>query len=376
MKRIFLVEIEPILNYPPVLSILNILCRNGYRVVLCVSKFPHELEEMQKKYDFKVIDYGNEFSNYESNSKKIFKLLGMRQFMWDNIDKQYQDGDIIWCCSVVSLKCLGKRLLSKKYVLQIFELIENLYYINTLKIGRIDLPGFCQKAHKVIVCEYNRAYITQAWYKLSELPTVLNNKLYGDYVTKKNSIYTIEDKAIIQKLNKIKDKKIVLYQGIIGKERPLGQFIDAVNELGNDYEMVIMGKGAEEYEKYTSRNLTCIPFIAPPKYLEVTSNAYIGILTYVVDYSSCLSELNPIYCAPNKIFEYSRFGIPMIGNDIPGLRYTISYNKMGECIEDFNKDLIKEAIQKIENDYASYSKSAIEFYKNVDNEKIIKGIID
>ncbi|KAA6307134.1 hypothetical protein EZS27_041199, partial [termite gut metagenome] len=38
----------------------------------------------------------------------------------------------------------------------------------------------------------------------------------------------------------------------------------------------------------------------------------IGIVSYAFD------DLNHVFCAPNKTWEYTGFGIPMLGNNAPG----------------------------------------------------------
>ena len=60
--------------------------------------------------------------------------------------------------------------------------------------------------------------------------------------------------------------------------------------------------------------------------MEITSYARIGINFYR---PNCL---NKAFCAPNKIYEFSGFGIPIIGNDIPGLKNTIGLNNAGKCV--------------------------------------------
>ena len=65
--------------------------------------------------------------------------------------------------------------------------------------------------------------------------------------------------------------------------------------------------------KKLNENLNHVDFIPAPYYLCITRLAIIGILTY----NPMLH--NTAYCAPNKIFEYGAFSVPMIGNNIPGL---------------------------------------------------------
>lgn len=376
MKKIFLVEVEPILNYPPVLSVISILLKNDFKVILCVSSFPDSLMYLKSNKNLVVIDYGREFSDSDHVLVKMINLFKIRHFFWKEIKHIYQPGDLLWIFSAQTLKHLGKRVLDYKYVLHLFELIEELYYMNNLKIGKMGLGIYCQKAYKVVVCEYNRSFITAAWFGLERLPTVLYNKPYymlegvndTDNISKKQEIADIMDKLL--------DKKIILYQGIIDEERPLETFIEAVNSLGDDYAMVIMGRGSERYNTINSNNLYCIPFIIPPYHLEITRHAYIGILSYIPSYNNSLSKLNPIYCAPNKLFEYAQFGIPMLGNHIPGLKYTIEAFQMGLCVDLWDVTSVREKILEIDAQYTKYSLNSRSYYESIDVEKIVLDIIN
>ena len=87
--------------------------------------------------------------------------------------------------------------------------------------------------------------------------------------------------------------------------------------------------------------------------------------------------MNEIYCAPNKLYEYSGYKVPMIGNDIPGLRYTIGYNAMGVIVDKFEPTYIKTAIKTIEMNYREFSQNCGEFYNMTDMDSIVmKEILD
>lgn len=377
MKKLFLIEVEPILKYPPVLSVINIVLQiNRYKLYLCVTNLPESLKQFSEENGIEIIDYGHEFNENASNLTKFSEMLKIRRFMWNEINKHYEDGDILWVFSLQTLKHLGKELLKKKYVLHLFELIQEMYFLNKYKIGKFNLQKYCQNAYKVVVCEYNRAFITQAWFKLNTLPIVLQNKPYNLKQVVPKSLEGITNVDIVEKISKIKNKKIILYQGIIDEERPLDNFIFAVAKMGKEYEMVIMGDGSDVYEKINVDNLTCLPFIKPPFHLQITSYAHIGILSYIPSYNSCMSELNALYCAPNKIFEYSQFGIPMLGNNIPGLKYVLEHEQIGVCSDSFLEKDIIGAIKNIEKDYDKYRQNAYKYYESVDNKKVILEILD
>ncbi len=69
------------------------------------------------------------------------------------------------------------------------------------------------------------------------------------------------------------------------------------------------------------------------------------------------------------------FGIPMIGNNIPGLYYNIQNNQMGYCCD--NKvDEIKRAIIKIDDNYSFFSDNSRIFYDTTDNNKNFSDILE
>lgn len=80
-------------------------------------------------------------------------------------------------------------------------------------------------------------------------------------------------------------------------------------------------------------NVVYIPFIQPPYHLLATQYADIGVLTYV----SSKRDLNALHCAPNKLFEYSVWGLPMIGNNIPRLAYPFEKYNIGVYYEHLKK---------------------------------------
>ena len=65
----------------------------------------------------------------------------------------------------------------------------------------------------------------------------------------------------------------------------------------------------------------------------------------------------------------------MIGNDIPGLRYTIFQYGAGESVDETSILSIKQAIMKINKEYDKYSEKSRIFYNSIDNKKIISEVL-
>ena len=86
--------------------------------------------------------------------------------------------------------------------------------------------------------------------------------------------------------------------------------------------------------------------------------------------------MNHLFCAPNKTWEYSGFGIPTLGNDLPGLEYSIGSAGAGRCVDFDDKDAIIEAIKDIDNKYEEYSSNATKFYNSFDVGTSLKSITE
>ena len=110
-------------------------------------------------------------------------------------------------------------------------------------------------------------------------------------------------------------------------------------------------------------------------HLEITKLAYIGILVYIVNDVPINHAINVLYCAPNKLYEYSKFGIPMIANDLPALDMVFSQNRAGVCLQTLSAKEISEAILKIDSDYEVYSRLSHQLYESIDMVDLVKNIV-
>ena len=62
----------------------------------------------------------------------------------------------------------------------------------------------------------------------------------------------------------------------------------------------------------------------------------------------------------------------MIGNDIPGLRYTVEYNRMGVCVPEMNTKYFAQAIQNIADNYNTFSDNAVKFNQNDNKPEVVR----
>ena len=358
IMNIVVINKEIFQNRPPVISTLLTLSDLGHSLTLVTV----EINEYWKKEleNRNVSVYVIPDTNNRNSITKLFEYFTFKRKTFTLLSHIIRDKNntLVWLIGGNTIWCLGKQILDYHFILQIQELHENdTSYLNLFN-------KIINQAECVFVPEYNRACIYQAWFKMHKRPYTLPNKPY--YM---DSVDTSAIRRYVNSdmLNELKQKKVILFQGQIVSYRDLSCFIKAAKEMG-DYQVVLLGRHydgmLEKYQKIDP-SIIHISHIPAPTYLVITQLAHICLLTYEA------SQLNNIYCAPNKIFEYGAFGKPMIANDLPGLSILTQYNA-GILVDDKNVENIKQAYCEIETNYHSYSKGAINLFNSVNNKETIK----
>lgn len=300
---------------------------------------------------------------------KIIENLKLRNT--PNVLHQYvEKGNDIWILHEYTAKHIGKGLLKIPYILTLYELDQKL-----LESKNNLLKKLVCSATDIVVPEYCRANIVKACLQLKKLPYIIPNK--PSDLIQDEPIEQDFNKNILENIEKLKKlgKKIILYSGIFIEERKLDTFIETVLQNKEKYCLVLMGRQSSYLERLQQKypnSFIYLGFIQPPQHLEIVKLADVGILVYVADQKS----INPVFCAPNKIFEYAKYGIPMICNDIPGLKYSVEYNGMGVCCNvEYISDIENKLEQIIEN-HDKMSDNAKNYYKNVNLKESIRKVIN
>ena len=344
MKKIFVIEIEDVEKYPPVLTVLGCLSdKKNCAVELITINATENIKKFCIAND--IILFNSKGIKSSANNivlqrtKLYINYVQVRKKIWKYLNMNYKRDDLIWVCSFATLKLLGKPLLKTKYIFHAFELVERLKISWFIPFIKVNLEMYLKRAYKIVVCEYNRAYITKTWFSLKELPCILPNKLY--YKGKIGLNDNIPE-SILARIESLSNKKIILYQGVYGIERPIAPFIKAAEYLDDEFVLVIMGNGDINSLEVNMDKVVFFPFIPAPFHLYVTSKSYIGIICYNVNAEgfSFTSSLNTLYCAPNKIFEYTKYSLPVLGNNLPGLAKPIYDFNFGICINELETDSI------------------------------------
>ncbi len=353
---------------PPVISVVTNLVTCGVKPFVITTA----VNETYKQYlsengvEFFVIPFQLTTTFYKNAINSVLWGRKVRQF----INSHFKNEDIVlWIEGNYTIDSLRPGFINKhKHVLQLQELYDS--RILKGKLLERTLKLILPTSLAVIVPEYNRAEILHAFFMLKDTPYVLPNK--ATFFPSDEELKQLADKYGSIR-NAINGRKVILYQGILTGERNLDVLVKSLATLNSDeYVTVLLGKETKYLAEYKriDPNLIHIPFIPAPDYLYVTSLAYIGILEYAP------TSLNLIYCAPNKIFEYGYFGVPMLGNDIPGLKYTIEAHQMGCLFDTKSAESIMMSLHTIIENYDLYSHNAKAYFESVDNKKIIIEILN
>ena len=377
-KRIFIIMKNDLVNYPPMLSLLRVMLETDLEVhYIGLYSDPDSKRELETK--------GIQFSYANLEHTGSFIRKAYQQYCYKKrIESVLSDfhvtkNDIVWYIYSNTAYFLMSLLQRYNYVVHFYEFMNaELSWKYRILYPKYSLKSFVSKAIGVVHCEYNRAKITQGLYSLSRTPYIISNKPYFDEAVLNNPPQDVLD-AVSSVKTKLQDKFVILYQGVFhSSERRLEEFCEAAKMLPDNFVFVAMGSGGKYFEdlkrKYESNKVLFIPFIRPPYHLLITQIASVGVLTYHPTNTSYAGVINPLFCAPNKIFEFGRYSIPMVSNDIPGLRYIFDKYNCGVVIKDpMNPEDIAHAMQYIISHKGEMQKGARAYYDTVDlkNEVLV-----
>ena len=143
-----------------------------------------------------------------------------------------------------------------------------------------------------------------------------------------------------------KDQKILIYQGNLTSARGVSLILNAFKKRSDDRIVIVfMGYGPLENEiieaASSNKNIFFYPAVKPNVVLEYTASADIGI--HLIQ-NTCL---NHYYCMPNKLFEYSMAGLPVIVSNMKDMSEFVKQNNIGMIIDEFTTEAINEAIDNL-----------------------------
>ena len=341
---------------PPIISVIEHLIELKVQLTLITSGISKSSRVKLINRNVNVIDIGIIPTN---KLRKILYFLKFRKRVLEII--QVSNKDVIWVGSADAAIVIGKKLVKFNYILQVQELYYSTkFFFNVLK-------KYVKNAKLIVVPLRERALLARHFFLLKNLPMVMHNKPFNKYFKYddgKNDITNSLKKALTE-------KKIILYQGGIAHVRNSHNLIKLSNVLTDDYIMVLMGPITKKISLILNDYPKTIHInrIDAPLHLQITKLAHIGIIDY------CADDLNSVFCAPNKIFEYSKFGIPIIANNLlslPELRFL----KIGETFDYSQEKSFIDSIRLIESYYSTYSKNSLNYFNSINSKTEVINVIN
>ncbi len=257
--------------------------------------------------------------------------------------------------------------------LRLYKKHKTIYDAHELIIGTKQFPapkrekffGFFEKlivdrVQLIISADAKRAEMMRNFYKLNEIPYVVPN--YSELPIDEEYSFTPD------LIEFFKDKrKTLVYAGALTGGRNIEKIILSAAQLTGEYKVLIVGDGGEKskLEKIASE-CNGLKYLftgsVPYKHLgSILRRCDVGYLSYP------MTNLNNIYCAPNKIYEYASVELPMICNDNTNLISIVGASRIGVCVSEKGKEgcsrSIEEALELLHQDYDTYKKNIQTFRK-------------
>lgn len=350
--------------YPPCVSQIRIIRDLGYNVEVWYGHCGEATKKLLESNGIVMRRLCFAPDSIKSKWGKAKNWLQFRCAIKSAMKEEDPSNVLFWFGTAESAIPLFPLSKKRRMVMSVLELMDD------RKIARFLSASIARKCVAVTACEKNRANIMRFWWKLSETPYVIPNKPYEIQigVDAEPSCSEVDDA-----LRLIGDRPFIIYQGIFQNIEYISTIAQSLNSRSNMPVLVMMGSDRRNIVPQIKKiysNTIFIPHIQSPCHLEVTSHAILGVVCY--DHSS----LNKLYCAPNKIFEYSKFGIPMLANDVPGLLQTVGMFKAGVCVDFDSKEEVSAGIESLLSNRKFYSENAINLYNSVNNKATIKRLLE
>lgn len=200
--------------------------------------------------------------------------------------------------------------------------------------------------------------------KLSEILKLDRQRILLVYNSSIGSPIFQKENYFREKFSISSQKKIVLFAGSIIEEFCILEILKTVSEWPNEFVLIIHGwcfdkKLGKEIDKYIDFKRTFISreiFDSEKKY-KVFQSADIGLVFYKP------LNLNLICAAgaSGKFYDFMRAGVPVVGNDILGMRDLVEKNSVGKVVSNLRE--LGSKLNDILCDYKMYREKCFEIFK-------------
>lgn len=216
-----------------------------------------------------------------------------------------------------------------------------------------------------IDCFITVSYSISEWYfsKFKYKPSFII--LNSPKIENNNNIDNID---IRTKFNIPINSLVFIYLGLLSKGRGIETIISSFIKEEIKSHVIFVGYGPLE-NKINQANLICDRIhLLPP-----VPHQFVVSLIKNADYGLCLLDnisLSDYYCLPNKLFEYSFAGLPIIASNFPEITNIIEKYKLGYVCEPNSQNLIEIIIKCQQNPKLIISTDLTEISWDAQSEKL------
>ncbi len=306
----------------------------------------------KKRYD---IIYLHDY--YLTFSVRIASFLFSTKVIYDShelviSEKSYRNNDFN------DKLILSNNSNSKNYKLKVLDSF--FYFFEKISIKNFNI---------IITANEERAYIMKNHYRLNKTPHVIKNI---PKISIKNNLYNRS--FLDKKFKELKDFNgyIFVYQGLINSKRNIENIVIGLSKIKN-CKILLIGDGNQNYIKYLKKlfireSLDNIHFLNKIDLKSLYSILKISDLG-IISYSNF--NLNNRFCAPNKLYEYGIFNLPMITTNQILFKKTFKKYKIG-FIYDKNKNIREEVFKLINNNLKTeFKKFNRSYNQNQESSKLL-----
>jgi len=176
-------------------------------------------------------------------------------------------------------------------------------------------------------------------------------KMYGVYY------FIVMNSPVSQRapINENKNKKLLIYQGVVERGRGFEGLIPALKNM--DAQLIVCGKGtfleevkANAVKENVADKIDFKGFVLPENLRAYTNEAYIGL-----NMNDNLGA-SFYYSLTNRFFDYMHACIPQISMNYPENKKINDQYEIGILIDDLKPETIAAAINRLLNDEALYKR--------------------
>lgn len=294
-------------NTPPIISAITGLTRLGHKVVLYTYHVPEGSFADVEHENFELV-LCSDIPYPKNLLSRIIASIKSYIYLFITFIKYKSLIDIIWV-GAWDYKGLGylARFCSNQ--------VQLIYQFHEYEEFNFK---YCRVSDYVVIPEANRGWITYVKAELPSIPLLLPN-IPASHPRIRTEV---NEEPLLEMLTKQK-KKIVLYQGYLDvKKRCLYELLESLHYLSKEVVLVIMPAvdtsqkpllEKKALELGVSDRLLFLDYRQAPEHLKIVSMADAGIGLYKP------TSINQIYCAPNRLYEFVGFGIPVVLPSFPGI---------------------------------------------------------